>query len=341
MAGVGGAHRARTVDSYVIARLTGGRRTSPTRATPAAPCCSTWEGRLVRRAVRLFDVPARLRCPGSCRSSASWAPPTRSVPRPVAADRRASPATAGGAVRAGLLLPGRRASAPTGPAVRARQHRQRRRSARTPACSPPSPGTSATGWSTPSRARSSYRRRRAVAPRRPAARSAPPPRSRAWPGTVPTAGTSSSCRRSPAWALRTGTRTPAARSSASPAAPPPPTWPARRSSDRFEVRDVVDTMASEAGLDVPSCTVDGGASATTCCCQLQADELGVPVAPRGRRDHRRWAQPSSPGSAPASGGTDELRDLGAGPRVRADAGAGTTAARPVAGGAPRAGTWTS
>ena len=43
----------------------------------------------------------------------------------------------------------------------------------------------------------------------------------------------------------------------------------------FEVRDVVDTLPSEATLT--SLTVDGGASANDLLCQLQADQLGVPV----------------------------------------------------------------
>jgi glycerol kinase len=45
----------------------------------------------------------------------------------------------------------------------------------------------------------------------------------------------------------------------------------------FEVRDVVDAMTDEAGLSVPSLQVDGGASANDLLCQLQADQLGVPV----------------------------------------------------------------
>jgi glycerol kinase len=45
----------------------------------------------------------------------------------------------------------------------------------------------------------------------------------------------------------------------------------------FEVRDVVDAVVSEAGLPVPSLQVDGGASANDLLCQLQADQLGVPV----------------------------------------------------------------
>ncbi|MEX2290700.1 MAG: glycerol kinase GlpK [Mycobacteriales bacterium] len=45
----------------------------------------------------------------------------------------------------------------------------------------------------------------------------------------------------------------------------------------FEVRDVVDAMTAEAGLSVPALQVDGGASANDLLCQLQADQLGVAV----------------------------------------------------------------
>jgi glycerol kinase len=45
----------------------------------------------------------------------------------------------------------------------------------------------------------------------------------------------------------------------------------------FQVRDAVDAMTSEAGCDVPCLQVDGGASANDLLCQLQADQLGVPV----------------------------------------------------------------
>ncbi len=43
----------------------------------------------------------------------------------------------------------------------------------------------------------------------------------------------------------------------------------------FEVRDVIDTLPDDAPLT--SLTVDGGASANDLLCQLQADQLGVPV----------------------------------------------------------------
>ena len=55
----------------------------------------------------------------------------------------------------------------------------------------------------------------------------------------------------------------------------------------FEVRDVVDLMPREAGCHVPSLQVDGGAAANDLLCQLQADQLGVPVrAAGGPRDDR-------------------------------------------------------
>jgi glycerol kinase len=45
----------------------------------------------------------------------------------------------------------------------------------------------------------------------------------------------------------------------------------------FEVRDVVDVMTREAGLAVPELSADGGASVNNVLCQLQADQLQVPV----------------------------------------------------------------
>jgi len=45
----------------------------------------------------------------------------------------------------------------------------------------------------------------------------------------------------------------------------------------FEVRDVVDLMTREAGVELQTLAVDGGAAANDLLCQLQADQLGVPV----------------------------------------------------------------
>src|SRR3954447_15814971 len=45
----------------------------------------------------------------------------------------------------------------------------------------------------------------------------------------------------------------------------------------FEVRDVVDVMVRDAGIDIPELSVDGGAAANDLLCQLQATQLQVPV----------------------------------------------------------------
>jgi len=45
----------------------------------------------------------------------------------------------------------------------------------------------------------------------------------------------------------------------------------------FEVRDVVDVMTGDSGIAVPELSVDGGASTNDLLCQLQADQLGVAV----------------------------------------------------------------
>jgi glycerol kinase len=46
----------------------------------------------------------------------------------------------------------------------------------------------------------------------------------------------------------------------------------------FQTRDVVDAMASAAGRPVAILRADGGASAMGLLLELQADQLGVPVA---------------------------------------------------------------
>ncbi|HTW18994.1 MAG TPA: glycerol kinase GlpK [Mycobacteriales bacterium] len=45
----------------------------------------------------------------------------------------------------------------------------------------------------------------------------------------------------------------------------------------YEVRDVVEVMTRDAGIAVPTLSVDGGAAANDLLCRLQADELQVPV----------------------------------------------------------------
>ena len=45
----------------------------------------------------------------------------------------------------------------------------------------------------------------------------------------------------------------------------------------FEVRDVVDVMTRDAGVELPELSVDGGAAANNLLCELQAAQLQVPV----------------------------------------------------------------
>ncbi|HET6562730.1 MAG TPA: glycerol kinase GlpK [Marmoricola sp.] len=93
----------------------------------------------------------------------------------------------------------------------------------------------------------------------------------------------------------------------------------------FEVRDVIDTLPPESPLT--SLTVDGGAAANDLLCQLQADQLGVPV------ERPKVVETTGLGAAFAAGlgagvwqSTDELRETWAldrrfepsGDRARAD-----------------------
>ncbi len=75
----------------------------------------------------------------------------------------------------------------------------------------------------------------------------------------------------------------------------------------FEVRDVVDTLPERTALT--SLTVDGGASANDLLCQLQADQLGVPV------ERPKIVETTAQGAAFLAGlgtgvwgSTDELRE---------------------------------
>jgi glycerol kinase len=77
----------------------------------------------------------------------------------------------------------------------------------------------------------------------------------------------------------------------------------------FEVRDVVEVMTGEASIDIPELSVDGGAAANDLLCQLQATQLQIPV----RRPE--VAETTALGAAFLAGlatgvwsSTDELRD---------------------------------
>ena len=77
----------------------------------------------------------------------------------------------------------------------------------------------------------------------------------------------------------------------------------------FEVRDVVDVITRDAGIDVPELSADGGAATNNLLCELQATQLQIPV----RRPE--VAETTALGAAFLTGlatgvwsSTDELRD---------------------------------
>jgi glycerol kinase len=77
----------------------------------------------------------------------------------------------------------------------------------------------------------------------------------------------------------------------------------------FEVRDVVQLMASEGGIALASLAIDGGAAANDLLCQIQADQLQIPV------DRSAELQTTGLGAAFLAGlgvgiwsSTDELRN---------------------------------
>ena len=93
-----------------------------------------------------------------------------------------------------------------------------------------------------------------------------------------TTAASTSCPPSPAWARRTGTRTPAARSSASRAARPRATsrGPPSRASPTRSATCSTPCSATRASR-LAELRVDGGAARNDLLMQFQADLLGVPV----------------------------------------------------------------
>jgi glycerol kinase len=77
----------------------------------------------------------------------------------------------------------------------------------------------------------------------------------------------------------------------------------------YEVRDVVDVMTGSAGIPLAELSADGGASANDLLCQLQADQLGVPVRRPVVRETTALGAAFLAGlGAGVWASTDELRD---------------------------------
>ena len=139
---------------------------------------------------------------------------------------------------------------------------------------------------------------------------------------------STSCRRSPASARRTGTRTRAARSWASRAATAARTSRARRSSrSPTRRRDAARVIEEASGVELEELKADGGASENGWLMQFQADILGVPVVVP-----EIVARPPRSGAAYLAGVAVEAvdrggdaRDVARGGALRAGDGARTSA----------------
>ena len=76
-----------------------------------------------------------------------------------------------------------------------------------------------------------------------------------------------------------------------------PCGPGNSRGDCLEVRDVVDVMVNEADVELPRLTVDGGAAANNFLCQVQTDQVRVPVVRSEILETTGLGRHSSPGSA--------------------------------------------
>jgi glycerol kinase len=84
----------------------------------------------------------------------------------------------------------------------------------------------------------------------------------------------------------------------------------------FQTRDVVETMTEEAGVTLAELRVDGGASVMDLLCQIQADQLGVPV--RRPANLETTALGAAYLAGLAEGVWDSIDDLGAAWRADAE-----------------------
>jgi glycerol kinase len=85
----------------------------------------------------------------------------------------------------------------------------------------------------------------------------------------------------------------------------------------YEVRDVVDLMVREADLELPQLSADGGAAANGFLCQVQADQLGVPVVRSSELQATGLGAAIAAGIA--TGIWDSTNDVGERLRAAADA----------------------
>ena len=273
-------------------------------ATPRGRCSTTsTRASGTTSCSRLLDVPRVGAAGGARRRAKSTAKPRPTVRRPRFRSP-ASPATSRPRFRPDLLPPGHGQEHLRHRLFHADERRRRSRGLAAPAAHDGRLATRQARPNTPWRAASSSAARSCSGCGTAWASSSRPRRSKRWPPACPTPAASISCPRSPAWARRTGTSTPAARSPASRAAPPPPTSPAPAlESIAFQVADVLDVMQQDSGVAIKELRVDGGASANNLLLQFQADLLRVPVVRPKVTKPRRSGPPIWPAWRSATGRT--------------------------------------
>ena len=234
-------HRRHVAD---LALTTGGKRTSPTSATPAARCCSTSTRAVGRRAAAAARRAARDAARGA-RLERGLRQHDPAVRRD-GADRRDGRRPAGGAVRPGLLRAGHGEEHLRHRLLHAAQHRHDagavearpaddRRLARDGRTTYALEGSVFIAGAAVQWLRDGLERHRLAGESR---------RSRR---RCPTATASTSCRRSSASARRTGTRRARRDLSASRATPARRIARAALEAMAYQTRDVLDAMARDAG----------------------------------------------------------------------------------------------
>jgi len=130
-----------------------------------------------------------------------------------------------------------------------------------------------------------------------------------------------SCPRSSDWGRRTGTRWRAAPSSASRGQRHAHLARATLEGVAFQVAELAQAAAADAGASAAAIRVDGGASASDLLLQFQADVLGAPCAHRPRWSPSHWAPRIWPGSLPRVARRGEIAALGVGRSFTPDPGA--------------------
>ena len=239
-----------TIDTFLIWRLTGGKRhvtdvSNASRTLMFNIHTLDWDDELLA----LLGVPREDAARGARLERGLRRDRRRSCSAAADPGRRRRGRPAGGALRPGLLRAGHRQEHLRHRLLHAAEHRHRRRCRRRTACSPRSAGSSAARSPTPRGLRLHRRRGGAVAARRAQGDRGVGGGREAGRRRCRTPAACIWCPRSSGSARRTGTPTPAARSSASTRDTTIAPHRARRlESMAYQTRDVLDAMQKDAGI---------------------------------------------------------------------------------------------